>query len=174
MKEAPLDDANSTIITLDVEASGFGRGSYPIEIGVTLANGDCLCTLIEPEEEWVHWDEAAQALHGITREALTKYGKPVKVVAQWLNAQLAEKVVYSDAWGNDSSWLGVLYNAAEIPQHFKLESIRSILSDSQIALWHSVKDELQAKYSGRRHRASNDAKLIQRTWSETLSLANHL
>ena len=47
---------------LDIEASGFGRGSYPIEIGYCLPNGDTFCTLIKPEPEWQHWDAEAEKL----------------------------------------------------------------------------------------------------------------
>ena len=37
---------------LDVEASGFGRSSYPIEIGVVFPDGHAYCTLIRPESHW--------------------------------------------------------------------------------------------------------------------------
>ena len=42
---------------IDVEASGFGNGSYPIEVGVVLNNGEKFCTLIVPAANWTHWDE---------------------------------------------------------------------------------------------------------------------
>ena len=45
---------------IDVEASGFGPYSYPIEIGVALDNGDKYCTLILPAPAWTHWDEEAE------------------------------------------------------------------------------------------------------------------
>ena len=37
---------------LDVEASGFGPGSYPIEIGYVLGDGTAYCTLISPAISW--------------------------------------------------------------------------------------------------------------------------
>ena len=36
---APPEEAPAV---LDIEASGFGRGSYPIEVGFVLANGEAL------------------------------------------------------------------------------------------------------------------------------------
>jgi hypothetical protein len=33
---------------IDVEASGFGRGSYPIEVGFVLPDGEAVCTLVRP------------------------------------------------------------------------------------------------------------------------------
>jgi hypothetical protein len=41
---------------LDVEASGFGAGSYPIEIGYIASDGTSYCTLIRPAPSWTHWD----------------------------------------------------------------------------------------------------------------------
>ena len=60
---------------IDVEASGFGTASYPIEIGLALENGERYCSLIKPLAEWDHWDETAQELHGIKRAHLNKHGK---------------------------------------------------------------------------------------------------
>jgi hypothetical protein len=34
---------------LDVEASGFGRGSYPVEVGYVLEDGVSQCMLVRPE-----------------------------------------------------------------------------------------------------------------------------
>ena len=60
---------------LDIEASGFGRGSYPIEVGIARADGSCCAFLIQPLDEWVHWDPKAELLHGISRERLMKEGQ---------------------------------------------------------------------------------------------------
>ena len=42
---------------LDLEASGFGRGSYPIEIGFVEAGGLPFCSLIQSAPDWEYWDE---------------------------------------------------------------------------------------------------------------------
>ena len=102
---------------LDIEASGFGRGSYPIEIGYCLPNGETFCTLIKPEPEWQHWDAEAEKLHHIQRDMIFQRGKPVYEVARLLNAGLKGQTVYSDGWANDYSWMGALFNAAEISPH---------------------------------------------------------
>jgi len=44
---------------LDIEASGFGRDSYPVEIGYVLPDGQTWCTLIRPAPAWTHWDATA-------------------------------------------------------------------------------------------------------------------
>ena len=63
-------------VIIDIEASGFGRGSYPIEIGYYTPEGSSYCTLICPEADWVHWDASAESVHGIQRELLLRKGKP--------------------------------------------------------------------------------------------------
>lgn len=154
------------LIVIDVEASGFGRGSYPIEVGVA-SDDDNYCSLISPQPEWRHWDDGAEQLHGISRQLLRAHGRSVQEVALALNHLLAGKRVYSDAWGNDSTWLARLFDAAEISQHFKLEALTSIMSEAQMTLWHEVKHRLSQKLNGQRHRASSDARLLLQTWHET-------
>ncbi len=41
---------------IDIEASGFGRGSYPIEVGFITADGKTGCSLIKPEAQWKSWN----------------------------------------------------------------------------------------------------------------------
>src|ERR1700709_1006045 len=86
---------------LDMEASGFGKDSYPVEVGFVLPDGKAFCTLIKPAPEWTHWDSAAQALHHITRELAVRRGHEPIEVARALNRQLAGRVVYSDGWMHD-------------------------------------------------------------------------
>ena len=148
---------------LDIEASGFGRGSYPIEIGYCLPNGDTFCTLIKPEPEWQHWDVEAEKLHHIQRDMIFQRGKPALEVARLLNAGLKGQTVYSDGWANDYSWMGALFNAAEISPHFKLENLRALMRGSDADRWHEVKLQVAQECGVLRHRASADARLLQLT-----------
>lgn len=158
-------------LVIDVEASGFGVGSYPIEVGVAMPDGKVRCMIVCPEPEWQHWDDKAQALHGISREILLEHGSPVRVVAEQLNEWLEGETVYSDAWGNDSSWLALLFDAAGITQRFKLESLRALLSDLQVSRWHETKEKVASEIDCQRHRASHDARVIQQTYEQTAKLA---
>ena len=80
---------------IDVEASGFGAKSYPIEIGVVRHDGAKWCKLIRPFDHWVHWDEEAEALHGITREMLNNHGlSPIRVCHE-LNHFLSSIIIYT-------------------------------------------------------------------------------
>lgn len=162
----PIQERQCPVI-LDVESSGFGRGSYPIEVGVALDDGQTHCMIIRPHSSWQHWDAAAENLHGISREVIEKNGRSITEVAIWLNDCLKGKVVYSDAWGNDSSWLALLFEYAEISQLFKLKPIYSLLSETQIACWHSTKNHIIETLGCPRHRASHDALILQKTFCKT-------
>ncbi|ARV20561.1 hypothetical protein AEP_03643 [Curvibacter sp. AEP1-3] len=148
---------------LDIEASGLGRSSYPIEVGYVLPDGHAYCTLVQPEQDWTHWDDSAAALHRITRELLHERGLRAREVATLLNTQLAGQTVYSDGWANDFTWLNVLYEAAGMSPRFKLENLRSLLSDEEADQWHVVKAQIASERGTQRHRASSDARLIQLT-----------
>jgi hypothetical protein len=113
--------------TLDIEASGFGPGSYPIEVGFVRDDGHSWCTLIRPEPGWTHWDGAAAALHGITRATLDAHGRPAAAVARALNEALAGTTVYCDGWAHDYAWLATLFDAARLRPSFRLENLRALL-----------------------------------------------
>jgi hypothetical protein len=90
-------------------------------------------------------------------------GLPVAQVARTINAQLAGQTVYSDGWAHDYSWLGALFDAADLSPTFKLENLRALLNDYQADQWHSVKAQVTRERGVQRHRASADARLLQLT-----------
>ncbi|MSQ66623.1 MAG: hypothetical protein EXR83_00310 [Gammaproteobacteria bacterium] len=148
-------------VILDIEASGFGRGSYPIEIGVALDSGRSECFLIKRELDWTHWDPAAASLHGISPGLLLTSGRPPREVAQRLNQLLTGLTVYSDAWGTDSSWLALLFERAELPQHFRLDALVGLLSEAEKTIWAESKVFVRNDLRLTRHRASADALILQ-------------
>lgn len=148
---------------LDIEASGFGLGSYPIELGLILPDGRSWCSLVKPEPGWQHWDPNAAAVHKITREQLAQLGRPSAELAETLNDWLRGMVVYSDAWAHDYTWLNKLYDAAGRVPSFRLENLRALLSDAEAARWHELKLSIASGLNLTRHRASNDARLLQMT-----------
>lgn len=156
-------------VIIDLEASGFGRGSYPIEVGVALEDGRTRCFLIRPVPEWTHWDTEAEAMHGISRDLLLSHGQPVRQVAEQLNELLLYKMVYSDAWGHDQSWLALLFDAAGLPRRFRVESLRCLLEESHLDHWETEKATALHDLHNVRHRASNDALVLQRTLLGTLT-----
>jgi hypothetical protein len=154
---------------IDVEASGLGGRSYPIEVGLITSHGDMYCALVQPDASWQHWDERAEAVHHISRPILAQHGKPLTEVAQRLNDLLRGQTVYTDAWGNDYAWLCKLFDAADLPMQFRLESSRKLLDDAQAARWGAVKDQVIEELKLVRHRASSDAKVLQLTLTRILA-----
>nr|WP_295130833.1 hypothetical protein [uncultured Roseateles sp.] len=148
---------------LDIEASGFGRGSYPIEVGIVDSAGAMFCSLIQPEPEWQHWDASAEAIHGISRATLCRYGKPPLWVAQQINSHLRGQVVYCDAWAHDYPWLARLFDVVDLVPQFKLADLRCLLSEAEARHWHAVLSQVRLEQALQRHRASSDARILQLT-----------
>ncbi|WP_319381810.1 hypothetical protein [Thiomicrorhabdus sp.] len=162
-----MGSAQKSPFIIDVEASGFGPESYPIEVGLVLADGYRFCTLIQPLPEWTYWDDKAEDVHGISREILHQYGKPVAEVADTLNELLRGMTLFSDGWVVDQPWLNKLFFAAGKRMEFSISPLEMILSEHQMMLWHDVKDQLLSETDLKRHRASNDAWIIQETYNRT-------
>ena len=152
---------------IDVEASGFGSFSYPIEVGVIDHSGKRFCSLIKPQNDWTHWDEQAESLHGISRQLLSEKGLSAQQVCQQLNQFLMGQIVYSDGWVVDDTWLIKLFHAAKVTKQFHVSSLEMILNEAQMSLWHVTKDKLFEQMKEQRHRASSDAALIQNTFVAT-------
>ena len=154
---------------IDVEASGFGATSYPIEIGVVMEGSQNFCSLILPAPDWTHWDEGAEKIHRVARDILETYGKPMQEVARQLNDLLEGRTVYTDGWVVDKPWLTTLFHAAGIPMKFEVSALEMILSEKQMEIWHQTKDKVIKEMNMKRHRASYDAWIIQETYKRTLN-----
>lgn len=157
-------------IIIDIEASGFGHQSYPIEIGFITEDKQTWCALIRPEADWDYWDKDAESVHHISRSVLEQHGKPAKQIAAHLNQLLANKTVYSDGWAHDYVWLHQLYESVNQKPSFKLEDLRYVLDERQLLHWHQTKQAVISEMNAVRHRASSDAKIIQQTWQKTKDL----
>ncbi|UCV25168.1 hypothetical protein KI613_20315 [Ferribacterium limneticum] len=153
-------------IIIDIEASGFGKGSYPIEIGYFMPDGSSFCTLIRPEPGWTHWDSSAEAVHGIAREQLASYGKSAVEVCLALNRSLRGQRVYCDAWSYDYVWLSLMYDAVDLVPSFEFRDIRELLSECEKTLWHATRAAVEVRLALRRHRASGDARTLFETLLE--------
>ena len=155
-------------LIVDVEASGFGCESYPIEVGLALEQGKKFCRLISPAPDWSHWDDEAEKVHQVSRDTLELYGRPMREVALELNALLAGKTLYSDCWVVDKPWLSTLFNAAGVKMSFNVSALEMILTPEQMASWSDTKQAVIHDMHLRQHRASADATIIQETYKRTL------
>ncbi len=148
---------------LDIEASGFGRDSYPVEVGFVLPAGQTYCSLIKPAGTWTHWDPAAEKVHRIPLHTVISHGRSVVEVATELNLRLRGLTVYCDSWAHDYVWLGTLYEAAGLSPSFKLDDLRGLLTEREVPFWDVVKRQITTEMRLPRHRASSDAKILQQT-----------
>ena len=148
---------------LDIEASGLGSGGYPIEVGYVLPDGQAYCSLIRPLPAWTHWDPQAARVHHITQAMLQSNGRSAAVVAQHLNDKLDGQTMYCDGWAHDHPWLALLFEAAQMTPSFRLENLRMLLSEREAAYWDVLKRQVTQEMRLQRHRASSEAKVLQRT-----------
>lgn len=149
---------------IDLEASGFGRGSYPIEVGFALEDRQIHSFLIKPVPGWTHWSDEAEKIHGISRQQLEDDGLSPREIALKMNELLRGKTLYSDAWSFDSSWIGRLFDEAELVQRFRIETVNKLLSQQQMEAWHDTKKDLWQEMDIGRHRAANDVRVLQETF----------
>jgi hypothetical protein len=163
-------DVNIAPPIIDLEASGFGRGSYPIEVGIALENRDIHSFLIKPEADWTHWSDEAERIHGISREQLSSEGVCIEDIALKLNEILVGKTLYSDAWSFDSSWIGRLFDSAGIVQRFRIETINKLLKPEQIEFWHPTKETVLEELGLKAHRAGIDVQVLQETYLRIASM----
>ena len=146
---------------MDIEASGFGRHSYPIEVGYVTPDGQARCTLVRPPAHWTHWDPQAEQVHGIARQTLLTHGRPAAEVAQGLNDELGGLTVYCDGWAHDYAWLALLFDEAGLVPAFKLESVNVMLDEDALARLGPLRAQALQDMGLSRHRASNDARALQ-------------
>lgn len=155
---------------MDIEASGFGSHSYPIEIGFALGDGRRFSCLVSPAADWRHWDAGAEAVHGLSRDTLVRHGRTPIAVASTLNELLAGRTLYSDGWVLDQPWLNRLYATARVQRRFQLSPLELLLSEAQMQLWAETKAVVERELDLQRHRASQDARIIQQTFNRTQAL----
>lgn len=158
-------------VILDIEASGFGAGSYPVEIGYVDTKGEVWSAQVQPHSDWLHWDKEAEKLHQQSRQSLEAHGQTAQEIAAHLNRVFAGQTVYTDGWYQDFVWLHSLYEAAGLTPRFKLEDLSVTLTPEQQAVWHETKQAVRDRFALQQHRASTDAKVLQLTWLTTAEMA---
>ncbi|MEQ8935713.1 MAG: hypothetical protein RIE56_07965 [Amphiplicatus sp.] len=150
------------LVFIDLEASGLGSKSWPVEVGWAFEDGAAQSLLIRPHDSWTEeaWDAQAEALHGLTRTRLEEEGVETRAVCVALNEAFDGAKVYSDAPDWDGFWLFRLFSAAGVRQSFSIldygRLIRPLLDQRQGALL-----ERASRLAPRRHRAADDARHLQ-------------
>lgn len=146
------------LICIDLEASGLGAQSYPIEVAwKNDLTGEQDSFLIDPDtaEGWLYWDEYAEEMHGIEREELNKQGLDIISACKRLNEKLKDKTLISDAVEFDLFWLTRLFEATGIKPMFEMAGLDRILSSEQ-----RIQFGFLAKAQARKHRALEDVEDI--------------
>ena len=110
------------LLWLDVESSGLGDSSYPIEIGVCGVSLEPISFLIRPLSDWgiESWSSSSEKIHGISYDLLIERGALATNVCEWLNAVCNNRTVLSDNPPYDEGWLDRLYDDVGVMRTFEL------------------------------------------------------
>jgi hypothetical protein len=165
-----LDDADllPAAVFVDLEASGLGPHSYPVEIGWSGRWGGSVLIAHEP---WLAsadgWDAAAEAVHGLSKARLRAEGRPAAEAAAAALPNLGGRLLLSDCPGVDAPWLGMLMAAAGQSGRLLVadaaEAFRAALgpgADTRVAA---------AKRAGHVHRAAADAAVLSALWDDCVA-----
>ncbi len=161
--ELSRNDIAWPVVTIDFEASGLGRLTYPIEIALCEWKGPgsparTWHSLIAITDDWSRrgvWNETSQIIHGISRDALTNAPCARHVMRAANRFAPLGTLAFCDGGGHDSYWLERLAHAAEIAPRFMLGSMSTIvgaMSTSQREAFLRQREERQTA-----HRAAPDA-----------------
>jgi hypothetical protein len=93
---------------IDVESSGLGRGSYPIEYGSCGLDLQPVSLLIRRRDDFAlaDWSPTAQNLHNISLDDLADHGVDADEAARRISLDLAPGVIgLSDNPDHDFQWL---------------------------------------------------------------------
>jgi len=176
-------------IFLDFEASSLSDQSYPVEVAWVFQDGRSESHLIRPAPEWTDWDEAAEAIHGLTREMLAEKGEAHDRVAARMVEALSGHDLFASAPSWDGKWLSVLLRGAGHPRHAlrlrdtdealratAMEILRPVLPSAQLD--REVPALVSAANAGKdrhpAHRALADAQGEYETWCRLRQSARDL
>lgn len=174
-----LPNVHDDLVFLDVEASGLGVKTYPIQVGWANMGLQAWDHLIRPTEKWLtrfDWQIEAEEIHGLDQADLDRYGHDPRSVALAVNNALADRYVVSDAQSFDQAWLDVLYLAADVTPSFRLYSwedlILKLSNDEPGRLMRIIHEEMPraqnlVEADGRfahTHRAGEDALHAAAIW----------
>ncbi len=165
MGETPikfLQAANGKVAFIDLEASGLGSTSWPVEVGWAFETGEPVSMLIKPDETWSDqsWDDEAERLHRLSRGELERDGVAPREACSRMNRALADAVVHSDAPDWDGFWLFRLFSAARARQEFKLHDYSRLVRPLAGARAQALLAEA-SRIAPRQHRVAPDIRHLQ-------------
>lgn len=134
---------------IDFEASGIAPDSYPIEVAVVSSEAS-FNSLIKPARYWTHWSFDAQDMHGLRQDQLRRQGDTPVAVARHMNQLFSGQVLCSDS-PQDTFWLDVLFEAADLAPTFELKPLEVFVGRQ------AASDIYRLLPTTKHHRALQDA-----------------
>ncbi|WP_416396274.1 hypothetical protein [Allohahella sp. A8] len=148
---------------------GSVENSYPVEIGVMRSDGDAFCALIQPCQHWKQLPETASNVHYISPGLIHRHGMTVEAVAEGLNHRFSGLTLYSEQLDQHTTWLDMIFDAADIRREFDIVDLASMLTTRQKDIWPATAKRVRQMLGFTRQRASSDARILQTTFHWTLN-----
>jgi DNA polymerase III epsilon subunit-like protein len=161
------------LIFIDVEASGLGVGSWPIEIGLAWFDADetikTWSSLIRPSPDWHMdgWDHNAEDIHGLSIEDLQDAPHAFDVANEFLAFVSARKFVVSDSPAFDGSWINVLLEESISTHRIDLVNFRNCTDKMSDQAAKHMRDFLDQSVI--LHRAGPDARINAEAFLEGIN-----
>lgn len=175
-EELRADQFAWPLTTIDFEASGLGRLTYPIEIGISRWHGPghvarTWHSLIAIDPSWAAkglWNDASQAIHGIDRRELADAPSAIDAMKTANAFAPLGTLAFCDGGGHDSYWLQRMADAAGLAPTFLLGSwahVADAMHEDQRERLMNHRDEGETA-----HRAGPDAEDHIRAFACALGL----
>lgn len=161
------------IVFVDLEASGLGPGSWPIEVGLAKLHADGSISidvsLVRPHPTWDEtcWNLESAQVHNIPRATLDRAEDPAEV-ALWVHHLIGDSLAVSDAPEFDGRWLAKLFATRDPAPHVRLwdfdQAVAEAFTRQAVERVYRSLDATPAP-----HRAGDDAARLARAWRAGLT-----
>jgi hypothetical protein len=154
---------------MDIEASGLGTGSWPVEIGWALPFGPKRngAVLIRPVPEWTHWSSVAEThFHKISRQTLDREGMAPGEALARVEEALYGCEIYVEDPAEDRTWFSRLVAAAGRETALRLHDAHGLFEAQALRRRHNLTDirrEVSVRFP-HSHRAGADALQLAEIW----------
>lgn len=156
------------IAFLDIEASGLGQGSWPVECGWALPWGRERdgSVLVRPLPTWTHWDTVAeQHFHRISQETLERDGLHPSEALEVIETALFACEVYVADPAEDRRWFARLGEGGRTPR-LTLHDANGLLEAQAMKRrmdLRRVREDVARRFP-HAHRAHADARQLAEVW----------
>ncbi|RMF15570.1 MAG: hypothetical protein D6758_09620 [Gammaproteobacteria bacterium] len=130
------------LLFLDIEPSTPEESGFPVTIAWTDREGHIHHALVQPDDDWVDWEESGFAHAEVSWEHLVEQGLSCKDVMRRLNQDLGGETVWVDGLDFDEAWLERLAEAAGASLTFELAPFARCPARTGTGDWYQQREQI--------------------------------